>query len=125
MAKGKIYLDDEISSSQLSGHYQFRDFTFSSEASPNQAILSSVLSHGNAQFQYVSRKKKKAVAGPVDIMGKIEKITIYGFPFHKKVTNVSVNYSKPASFTQSPKSFVIKLPLVLIDESWDIVINWL
>ena len=113
-----------MTSSHFAGHYQYREFTFVPGSTPSQFILSSALLHGNAQFQYVSRKKRKAIAGPVDVMGRIEKMTVYGFPADKKVNSVSLNYSKPVSFSQIQNILVIKLPLVYIDESWDIIIDW-
>ena len=75
-------------------------------------------------YSYVnSNKRKKETAGPVDTVGRIENITIHGFPSNIKISNILVNHTKAVKFLHTDLELVLKLPLVKIDEDWEIVIQ--
>ena len=120
-----MYLDDEYSFAQSEGHFQYRQFIFRDHPAKKEFVISSSLLSGDKMYKYVdAKKRKKESAGPVDITGRIENITVHGVLAHASITKIYVNYSKEIRFSHSSENLVIKLPLVKIEEDWDIIVHY-
>lgn len=85
-------------------------------------VLSSELLEGDRNYSHSSIKPKtKSVAGPNDIIGRFEKFIIYGLSEEAVISEVLVNHTKPLKYHRFKNSVIVKLPLVKVDEDWEVI----